>query len=157
MTKRNTALAKNNGANLKDMTILAKTAAHITAEHPEIAGQRATTEISQPVRSANPNPHMRTNSHPVIEQLQRSVRLNKPTQSNTEVGDVFLQQLRQNRTIPTPRVPMTPSQKVIIEQLHQRRVALRVQESPTRTSQEVIIERHQKIKAVARVQEAEQL
>ena len=81
MTKRNTKLAKKNGVNMKDLTILAETTARIVADHPEIAGQQAVPELSQPVRSANRNSHMRTDSHPVIEQIQRSLRLNKPTQS----------------------------------------------------------------------------
>ena len=75
MTGKNTTLAKENGMNMKDLKLLANAAAHITAAHPEIAEQRAPIEISQPIRSANCNPHMRLN--PVIEQLRRSPRLNK--------------------------------------------------------------------------------
>ena len=97
---------------MKNLQILTKTAACITAEHPEIVGQRVTTEISQPINSANRNPHMRTVSHPVIEQLQRSPCLDKPTESNTEVGEAFIEQLRQSRT--TLRVP-TPSQEALID------------------------------------------
>ena len=48
MATRNTILAKKNGVNMKDLTRLAQMAARITATHPEIAEQRATTEISQP-------------------------------------------------------------------------------------------------------------
>ena len=75
MTEKNTALVKKNGVNMRDLKLLANAPARITAAHLEIVEQRAPTEISQPVRSANRNPHMRSN--PAIEHLRRSPRLNK--------------------------------------------------------------------------------
>ena len=54
---------------MKDLQLLAETARRITVDHLDIAGQCVTIEISQPIRSANRNPHMQTDSHPVIEQL----------------------------------------------------------------------------------------
>ena len=97
MTRNSTTLAKKNEANMKDLKLLAKTAGHITSDHPEIAGQRVTTEISQPIRSANRNPHIQTDSHPVIKQLRRASRLNKPTQSDMEIREACMAQLQQSR------------------------------------------------------------
>ena len=45
MATKNTALAKKNGVNMKDLTNLAEMAARITGNHPEVSAQRATTDI----------------------------------------------------------------------------------------------------------------
>ena len=77
MTSSNVTGAKKNGVNMKDLQILAEAAGRITLQQPNIAEQPATTQTTQPIKSANQNPHMQTNIHPIIVRLQHSPRLNK--------------------------------------------------------------------------------
>ena len=89
---------------MKDLTQLAEMTARDRTDNPEIAAQRETTDISQPVRSANRNPNMRLN--PAIEQLRCSPRLNPAHIELLDGAHKYSEQQRvcQCRQAP-PRVP----------------------------------------------------